>query len=163
VAEGFNPGNRTGLNCIYFELRDEATEFGGRFDQLLSRFLRISGAAGGAFGGLSEARNVAGNFATALGGFANIARHFIRGGILLFYGGGDSAGNVVDLVDNLADRGDGVNGGFGIGLNSFDFAADVFGGLRRFLGELLSPPRIVRLFRSSAGLGLFWESVKGGT
>ena len=49
----------------------------------------------------------------------------------------DGAGNVADLIDDGANRGDGVDRALGVGLNRRDFLADVLGGLGGLLGQFL--------------------------
>ena len=56
---------------------------------------------------------------------------------LLLDGAGDRVLNVVDLVDDLADLGDGLDRPLGVGLDGLDLAADVLGRLGRLLGQLL--------------------------
>src|SRR5262249_39986759 len=56
---------------------------------------------------------------------------------LLFDRAGNGVLQIVDLIDDLADLGDGVDGAFGVGLDGFDLAADVVGGLGGLLGQFL--------------------------
>src|SRR5208283_84182 len=63
--------------------------------------------------------------------------HLVGGGVLLFHRRGNSARNSVDLVDHCADRRNGIDRRFGVGLNGFDFLTDVLGGLGRLLGQFL--------------------------
>jgi hypothetical protein len=55
---------------------------------------------------------------------------------LLFHGAGDGVLDVVDLIDDLLiDQS--RHRGFGVALDGFDLAADVFGGLGGLLGQFL--------------------------
>jgi len=63
--------------------------------------------------------------------------HLIRRCTLLFDGCRDGGRNVVELVDDGANRRDRVDRSLGIRLNRRDLLADVLGCLGRLLGQFL--------------------------
>src|SRR5579871_3200855 len=72
-----------------------------------------------------------------MSGIANIADHFVGGGVLFLDRGGDGVGDVVYLLDDVTDGADGFDRSVGVALDGGNFAADVFGGLSGLLGEFL--------------------------
>jgi hypothetical protein len=92
-------------------------------------------ARGRAIGGLSNGADVGRYIASSRGRFGGVACHLVGGGALLLDCGCDGGGDVVDLVDHAADGTDGLDRALSIGLNSGDFAADVFRGLGDLLGD----------------------------
>ena len=68
----------------------------------------LVGDRAGAVGGFGDAADIGRDFLRALGGFFDIAGDFLGRGALLFHRGGDGGGDLVDLADRLADRGDGL-------------------------------------------------------
>ena len=61
----------------------------------------------------------------------------VRGGGLLLHGAGDGRLHVMNLIDHHADLRDGPGRPACVALDRFDLLADVFGGPRRLLGQLL--------------------------
>ena len=121
---------------VYFELLHQPAKFGRGSHQLLRCFLGITGAAGCAFRRLRYSRDVAGDLTAALRRFAYIARHLVGSRVPFFHCGGDSVRDSIDLVNHFADRGNRFYCGFGVSLNGFNLAADVFGSFGGFFGQL---------------------------
>src|SRR5262249_27806478 len=88
-------------------------------------------------GGLGDAGDAVGNFTAALGRRGNVPADLAGRGRLLLDGAGNRVLDVVDLVDDLADPGNGFDSALGVALDGLDLAADVLSGLGGLLGQLL--------------------------
>src|SRR5208282_3099057 len=96
------------LAGVDVELLDQAAQLGGHLDQFLRCLLGVAGAPRCILGGLGYTGNIAGDLAAIARRFAHVARHLVSSRVLLLDGGGDRPGNIVDLVDDGADRCNGV-------------------------------------------------------
>ena len=128
---------QAGRECLHFEASYKDLQLRRHLSQGAGGYLRFACAAGGHLRGMSYVGDVFGNFAGAHGCICDIASDLVRGGGLFFHRRGDRGRDVIDLVDNLADLCDGLDGGAGVGLDGFDFLANVLGSACRFLGEFL--------------------------
>src|SRR5579864_1444243 len=120
---------------VDLELLDQTAQLCRGLYQLLRCLLRVPGSARSALCRLRDAGNVAGDFPASMRSLAYIARHLVGSRVLLLYRGRNRARDVVDLVDHSADRGDRVDGCFGVGLDGFNFAAYVFRGFGGLFGQ----------------------------
>jgi hypothetical protein len=75
----------------------------------------------------------------ALGGLIDVAGDLVGGRALLFHRGGDGRGDLVDVVDGLADAENGVGRLVGGGLHRADMVGDLGGGLGGLLGQRAIP------------------------
>ena len=122
---------------VNLELTHQAAQLLRHFCQIVSCLLRFLCAGGSATRSFGNALDVVGDLSSSLGRVGYIARHLIGRGALFLYGGGDGSGNVVDLVDHAADRGNRIHRAFRVRLNGGYLSADVFGSLRGLLGQFL--------------------------
>ena len=73
--------------------------------------------------------DISADFFSASRSLLDIARDFIRRGTLLFDRGGDGGGNLVDIINGLADTLNDINGRRRRSLNGADLTGDLFRGL----------------------------------
>ena len=106
-------------------------------DRPLAASSRLRGCAAGLVGGAADADDVAVDVAGAVGRLLHVAGDFARRRALLIDGGGDLAGDFVDLGDGAADRLDRADGFAGGVLDALDLRGNFLGRLRGLVGERL--------------------------
>src|SRR5258705_11022264 len=82
---------------------DFRTQHVGFAAQLAGRAQHLAGSRSGLRRGGRDADDVAGNLGSAASGVLDVSGDLARWGALLFDGGGDRRGHLVDLADGLAD------------------------------------------------------------
>ena len=116
---------------------DDRLELGGHAGKLSRSLLGVIGTVGRALGRGGHPGDVLRDFRAALGRLGDVAADLVGRGGLLLDRAGDGVLVIADLVDHVADLGDGRHRALGIGLDGLDLLADVLGSLGCFFRQFL--------------------------
>src|SRR2546427_3946298 len=109
------------------EAKRQLPKLGREPRQLLGGLLGVLGASGRVLGDLRDLDDPGADLVAPARRLAQVPSDLARGGQLLLDGRGDRVGDVLDLLDRVADLPDRVDGGARVGLDGLDLGADVLG------------------------------------